>query len=99
MNPEELQSLLYELVQAVTQVMQSGEVLSDEFQGLIAQTLNNLVNRIDESRTQQPNVSQPGATPPLTPLSSIPSNDAQLLWILAGQQPNAFISYLRTYLS
>lgn len=98
MNPEELESLLAELVQAVTQVMQSGEELSDDFQGLLAETLNNLVTRIDESRTQQPNVppEQPTGIPPGT-LSSTPSPDAQLLWILAGQQPQAFISYLRNF--
>lgn len=98
MNPEELEELLADLVQAVTQVMQSGESLSDEFQGLLAQTLNNLVTRIDESRTQQPDVSreQNGGVPP-GPLGATPSNDAQLLWILAGQQPQAFISYLRTF--
>lgn len=98
MNPQELQELLSELMQAVTQVMQSGEELSDEFQGLLAQTLNNLVTRIDESRAQQPNVSpQPGGAPPSAPLPASPSNDAQLLWVLAGQQPQAFISYLRTF--
>lgn len=98
MNPEELEGLLADLVQAVTQVMQSGEELSDEFQGLLAQTLNNLVTRIDESRTQQQNVppEQPAGAGPAQ-LSTAPSNDAQLLWILSGQQPQAFISYLRTF--
>lgn len=98
MNPEELESLLHELVQGITKVMQSGEELSDDFQGLLAQTLNNLVTRIDESRTQQQNVSpeQP-PSPPSAPSPTTPSNDAQLLWILAGQQPQAFISYLRSF--
>lgn len=98
MNPEELEELLRELVQGVTMVMQSGEVLSDEFQGMLAQTLNNLVGRIDEARTQSQNVpSQPNNIPPAAPLSGAPSADAQLLWILSGQQPNAFISYLRSF--
>jgi len=92
MNPEELESLLKELVQAITQVMQSGETLSDEFQGILAQTLNNLVTKIDEAKSnQQPSMANTGALEP-----SI-SPDAQLLWILAGQQPQAFISYLRTF--
>jgi hypothetical protein len=68
MNPEELEELLAELVQAVTQVMQSGEELSDEFQGLLAETLNNLVTRIDELRNQQTNTgAQAPITPPLEP--------------------------------
>lgn len=92
MNPEELEALLRELVQGVTQVMQSGEVLSDEFQGLLAQTLQNLVTRIDDAQQNQ-------STPPSTPEApnNIPSPDSQLLWVLAGQQPQAFISYLRTF--
>lgn len=95
MNVQELQTLLQELVQAIQQVASSGEILSDEFQGLLAQTLNNLVNRIDEASQNQPN--EQSSVVPATQLSSTPSNDAQLLWILAGQQPQAFISYLRTF--
>jgi len=94
MNPEELEELLRELMSGITQVMQSGEELSDEFQGLLAQTLENLVTRIDEARTQQPPQQPPGGAPPI---NNPPSNDAQLLWILSGSQPQAFISYLRTY--
>ena len=47
MNTQELEGLLNELLQGINQVMQSGEVLSDEFQGVLAETLNNLINRID----------------------------------------------------
>lgn len=97
MNPEELQDLLRELVQGINTVMQSGEELSDEFQGILAQTLSNLVDRIDESRAQQnvPPQQPPAASAGQQP--GTPSPDAQLLWILAGQQPQAFISYLRTF--
>lgn len=92
MNPQELEELLRELVQAVTQVMESGEILSDEFQGMIAQTLNNLFTRIDElNQNEASNQIPPG------PLEPSVSNDAQLLWILSGQQPQAFISYLRNF--
>jgi len=89
MDVQELKSLLKELMQAIQEVASSGEELSDEFQGLLAETLNNLVTRIDAAE-QSTNIStnQP---------SSTPSNDAQLLWILAGQQPQAFISYLRSF--
>lgn len=64
MNPEELRELLLELVQAINLVMQSGEVLSDEFQGQLAETLSNLVSRIEQGRTPQEEA-QP--TPPLQP--------------------------------
>lgn len=72
MNPEELEALLQELLQAINQVVQSGEKLTDEFQALLAQTLNNLLTRIDEAKnapsvqlnapTQQPNL-EPGPYP------------------------------------
>lgn len=52
MNPDELEQLLQELLQGIQQVMQSGEVLSDEFQGMLAQTLNAMTDRIDELRQQ-----------------------------------------------
>src|ERR1700752_3945521 len=64
MNSEELEALLLELVQGITQVMQSGEAMSDEFQGLLAQTISNLVDRIEELRNQQTNT---GAQAPITP--------------------------------
>jgi hypothetical protein len=88
MDSSELKELLSELVSAVNQVMQSGEVLSDEFQGEIAKTLSGLMQKIDNSVTQKiPNQSlQPSISP-----------DAELLWVLAGQDPQAFISYLRTF--
>jgi hypothetical protein len=84
--------LLQELMQAVQQVMQSGEVLSDEFQGMLAQTLGNLVTRAENNVSPEQN-----GPPPTDELPGNPSNDAQLLWVLAGQQQQAFISYLRKF--
>jgi len=99
MNVQELQELLKELMQAIEQVAESGEELSDEFQGILAQTLGNLYSKIEEANTNEPtNVPPPQDNiPPSAPISGNISNDAQLLWVLAGQQPNAFISYLRTF--
>lgn len=54
MNPEELEELLHELLRGIQDVLQSGEVLSDEFQGVLAQTLNAMTQRIDELRSQEP---------------------------------------------
>jgi hypothetical protein len=77
MNTQELEALLRELVQAITQVVESGEELSDEFQGLLAQTLDNLVRKIEESKAapqeQAPGAPSPNASPlqPSMPSSNI----------------------------
>ena len=97
MNPQQelalLEQLLDELLAGIQDVLQSGEVLSDEFQGAIAQELEQTTSRIDqlrgESGQQQPNSA--GS------VNTQPSSDSQLLWILAGQQEQAFISYLRDF--
>lgn len=96
MNRQELEGLLRQLMQGITEVMQSGETLSDEFQGLLAQTLGNLYNRIEQSSIEEQNIQQT-QRPSDNIIEPSISNDAQLLWILSGQQPQAFISYLRTY--
>lgn len=71
MNLQELEALLKELVQGVMQVMKSGESLSDEFQGLLAQTLEKLVTKIDQVKGQGTGVEGlppgGGGTPPLEP--------------------------------
>lgn len=55
MNVQELRQLLQELLLVLGQVNASGEVLSDEFQGQIAQTLQLLVDRINQGEiTPQP---------------------------------------------
>lgn len=98
MAADEWESLLRELVQAIQQVKKSGEVLSDEFQGMLAQTIGRIVDRIDQEKASQ--LKEPVDRSLAFPKESIGtnvSNDAQLLWVLAGQQPNAFISYLRTF--
>jgi hypothetical protein len=57
---QQLEQLLNELLSGIQEVMQSGETLSDEFQGTIAQELTYLTTRIDELRAQQ--------TPAIPPL-------------------------------
>lgn len=91
---ETLEQLLNELLAGIQDVLQSGEILSDEFQGAIAQELEHTTSRIDQLRAEisQDEQEQPGQGDQY-PVSS----DAELLWILSGQQPQAFISYLRTY--
>src|SRR5271166_1362911 len=54
MPAQELRALLQEFMQAIQLVMESGEVLSDEFQGQIAQTLSLLMERLEEAEGAQP---------------------------------------------
>src|SRR3954471_10537187 len=97
MNPEEeinaLEELIEELLRGIQEVLQSGEVLSDEFQGAIAQELETTTIRIDQLRQETSQHQQPTSEN----IQANPSPDAQLLWILAGQQEQAFISYLREF--
>jgi len=51
---QELEGLLQELLGVIQDVMQSGEVLDDEFQGELAKTLELLTSRIDQLRLEEP---------------------------------------------
>lgn len=97
MNPQEeidtLEELIEELLRGIQEVLQSGETLSDEFQGALAQEIEATTSRIDQLRQE---ISQQPQTNTQT-IQANPSPDAQLLWILAGQQEQAFISYLREF--
>jgi len=63
-----------------------GPSLNRASQQALAQLLSQFIEVINEQQQQPP-----------TPQQNAPSNDAQLLWMLAGQQPQAFISYLNTF--
>lgn len=52
MNANELQEMLNELLAAIQEVLQSGEELSDEIQGALADTIGLMLQRIDELRAQ-----------------------------------------------
>jgi hypothetical protein len=99
-NPEQelelLENLINELLAGIQDVLQSREVLSDEFQGALAQELETTTSRIDQLRSEI-GQQRPPNEPPSGALNVQPSPDAQLLWILAGQQEQAFISYLRDF--
>ena len=94
MTVQELQELLREFLGAIEQVMQSGEVLSDEFQGEIANTLGLLYSRIEQAEQQAPPEQPPPTEPP--PISQN-MEGVDLLWILAGGNEEAFVGYLRTF--
>jgi len=90
-NADELEELLMELLRGIQETIQSGEVLSDEFQGQLAIALNDMTETIDELRAQES-----GREPPIETQAPIPVG-VDLLWILAGGHPDAFVNYLRTY--
>lgn len=64
-----LEGLLNELLQGIQSVIQSGEELSDEFQGILAQELGSLTEEIDQIRTEQ----QVSSISPMT--DSMPSSN------------------------
>lgn len=103
MNPqqelEHLEQLLDELLSGIQSVLQSGEELSDEFQGMLAQELEYTTQRIDQlrSETQRQKVTQRPQTSAPVQQGFTASTDAQLLWVLAGQQIEPFIKYLQQF--
>ncbi len=60
-----LKSTLAEFLNAIQQVLQSGERLSDNFQGQIAQFIGSIFDRIQQLESEQGPPSAP--TPPLEP--------------------------------
>jgi len=71
---QNLEDLLSQLLRGIQDVIQSGEILTDEFQGVLAQELDYLTTRIDELRgslDQSPPI--PPEEPDLNP--SMPSSN------------------------
>lgn len=96
MNPEQelalLEEALDEIIRGVQETIASGEVLSDELQGLLAEEINFTVQRIDEL-TQI--IREEQAIPEFTP-PPIPAG-AELIWVLSGGNPQVFREYLQTF--
>lgn len=101
MNPEisVLEELLEQLLRGIQETLQSGEILSDEFQGLLAQEISNTTNQIDQLRSQQaPQGREPFQGPNIPTINEAPpTGPQQLLWILSGQNEDVFRQYLQTY--
>lgn len=88
---EDIKNSLREMIQLITQ---RGEPLSNELKLKIAQVMEHAANRIKELRQQQNE--QTPATPQEAPSAPEMPLGIDLLWILAGGQPDAFVNYLRT---
>lgn len=71
---QQLEQLLEELMAGIQTVLMSGEVLSDEIMGMLAQELAATHARIEELRSQNPvDGLQPNAAPP--PAANVPQLD------------------------
>lgn len=97
MNPRinELEDLLDAILSAVQEVIQSGEEIPDDFLNLVAEEIGALNQEIESIITQSPVEETPQLEQ--APIQNAPSPGAQLMWILAGQNRDAFVSYLNTY--
>lgn len=96
MNEDRINQIKEQIRSLMSEITSIGEEPPEFIQDLLLQVIEKAQNQINELR-QQNVPPPPGNIPPATPLSPAPSPDAQLLWVLAGQQPNAFISYLRSF--
>lgn len=94
MNEERINEIKNQIRELMIQITSVGDEPPEFIQDLLLQVIEKAQNQINELRqeNQQPEELPPdvGAPPAIHP-------DAQLLWILSGQQPQAFISYLRTF--
>lgn len=90
---------LLEYAQSLIRFLErKGSTLNLESQRALGDLLQNTLQLIQEQSQNEQN--EPPTQPANTAtnqLGSAPSPDAQLLWILAGQQPQAFLSYLRSF--
>lgn len=82
MTPEQeialLEQLIDEMLAGIQDTLQSGEILSDEFQAAIAAELEATTNRIDELRAQNPVESLPPTQPQEPDLhQSMPSSNVE----------------------
>ncbi len=94
---EQIKQALRQLVELITA---RGEPLTDQIRSMLTQAMEHAATRIQEIRqgqVQQPEAQQTLATPTQGLQETPPSSDAQLLWILSGQQEDAFIQYLNNF--
>lgn len=96
MNENKIQQIKDQIRGLMNEIISMGEEPPEFIQDLLIQVIEKAQGKIQQLRQEDVPVTQSNVIP-AAPLTATPSNDAQLLWILAGQQPQAFISYLRTF--
>lgn len=71
MNPQQeiqfLEQFIDQFISTIHDVLQSGEELSDEFQGQLAEVLGDAIQRLGELQTQEPVEGLPPQAPQLEP--------------------------------
>jgi hypothetical protein len=82
MSRAQIQAIQQAISAAVDLVLTRGQELSDEEQKILAQVIDQAAEKINELKRNLAPVQMPLGT--------------ELLWILAGGQPDAFVNYLRT---
>ncbi len=91
MNEEKINKIKDNLRQLMSQITEIGEEPPEFIQDLLLKVMEKAKSQIQQLKQEEQQQL------PEAPNQTQVSNDAQLLWILSGQQPQAFISYLRTY--
>ncbi len=91
MNEEKINKIKDNLRQLMSQITEIGEEPPEFIQDLLLKVMEKAKSQIQQLKQEEQQ------QPPEAPNQPLVSNDATLLWILSGQQPQAFISYLRTY--
>lgn len=96
MNEEKIFQIKEQIRNLMSQITQIGEEPPEFIQDLLLQVIEKSQNQINQLRQADVQSIQ-SSNVPAGQLPGVPSNDAQLLWVLSGAQPQAFISYLRTF--
>ena len=109
MNEQAITQIKDEIRNLIQLLVQRDEPLSDKIKLMLSQAMEHAGKRIQQLRQEEQQLSElppqqepfqgnpPPPQPPPHGLGAPPSPDAQLLWILAGQQEDAFLQYLQQY--
>lgn len=83
----------------INYLQSSGSSLNSASQKALGDLLQGVMSTIEQTsqQGQQEQPSNPESTDDNLGFGTAPSPDVQLLWILAGQQEDAFLNYLKTY--
>lgn len=106
MNEEAIQQIKNAIKEMMRLIVDKGQPLDNQTKKLVSEAMSHAENRILELRQQdqskaalqEPFQGQVQETQlPSTAIGNAPIPEAQLLWILAGQQEDVFLKYLQEY--
>lgn len=90
MSQDQIRSIKNAIAQIIDIASQQIDDLDDETMNALTELLNNANERLQQLQQSEQQNPEPSNEP-------APSPGAQLMWILAGQDPSAFAQYLQTY--